>query len=127
MSVSAPTQTKNYYAGFMGYPLAARKVGGELHGPLVAMAAYCLRSCNRTVGQISDERLTEMFLKQRPGLLSEPDPRFLRVHLKPFRSWLLRNIERLTMSQKELADERWKHELAIIRSYQKFGPHFHWP
>ncbi|HVE80721.1 MAG TPA: hypothetical protein VNA68_01085 [Candidatus Dormibacteraeota bacterium] len=118
----------NYYASFRGIPLAAKPVGrGRLEGSLGAMAVYCLRSCHRRVGRINDARLAELYLKQCPGLLSPPDPRFMRVRLKPFRAWLLRNIDRISMTKSDLREEESRRFQDLARDYADNGPHFHNP
>ena len=103
---------------------------GQLEGPLGTIAVYCLISCNRRVGQLNDTRLLELYMKQCPGLLSVPDPRrpdFMRVRRKPFQAWLLRNIDRVTMTKSDLRAEESRRFNALLHDYMENGPHFHNP
>jgi len=118
----------NFYSDRRGRPLAARPVGrDQLEGPLYAIAVYCLRYSHRPIPRISEDRLAELYLKQRLGLLSAPDPRFMRVRVRPFRAWLLRNVERIAMTKRELAEENRQRHLRLMRDYAIHGPHFHNP
>ena len=132
MTVAMPMR-HNHYAYLKGFQgLAARPAGrGHLQGSLRLLAIYCLRSCDRRVEPIHEGRLAELYFKQCPGLVSAPDPRFMRVRRKPFEAWLLRNVERIAMTKDEQRKAKKKEESrrrwALIRDYADNGPHFHDP
>ena len=130
MTVIVPALNNQYafYAAKKGRALAAQKVGrGQLQGTFLAMVIYCLCTCDRRVGRINERRLFELYLKQRAGLLSAPDPTRLRVHLKPFRVWVLNNAHRAPITRADLRQDEHDRHMRLIMDYVQHGPHFHNP
>lgn len=118
----------NYYACFVPENLAAKLVApGVLEGRLSALVAYCLCASRRPIRRLHEARLAELYLEQRAGLLSAPDSHIIRVRIKPFRAWLLRNVDRLAMTERDLEDEFWDHQHHLMMDYAMHGPHFHNP
>ena len=128
MTVAARVRS-NFYRVYRNVPLAARPSAkqGQLEGPLYVLAIYCLRFSPRPIGEISERRLEELFLKQKPGLVSTPSPRFLRVRRKPFQTWLLRNVDRLVMTPADHKARRVQRHRRLMTLYAEQGPHFHNP
>ena len=126
VAAAAPSNFYSYLKGWSG--IAVRSAGrGRLEGSLSTLAIYCLRGYHGQVSRISDARLAELYLTQCPGLLSEANPRWIRVRVKPFRAWLLRNRCRIAMTSDELREEQRRRHYALMDDYARHGPHFHDP
>ena len=75
-----------------------------LEGKLDELAVFVLASSPRKLERPLDEfKLHQLFKRDRPGYLTG-ETRYapqVRVHEKPFRVWVLRNIDRITMTVRE--------------------------
>ncbi len=80
---------------------------GTAQGSLDILAEYFLRQATFHIPHAIDgEKLHRLFEKQRPGLVKKYGGCAVRVHIKPFRRWVLQNASRNLETTAELTKRK---------------------